>query len=97
MKIKTKSGFVCDVNPDIVKDWRFCKGLAKCDSGDESAVIQGITFAVPFLLGEDGERKLIEHVTDKNGLAPVQEITKEFREIITLMGKEVKKSQSSPS
>ena len=55
MKIKTKSGFVCDVNPDLAKDWRFCKGLAKLDSGDESQVIQGITFLVPFLLGDDGE------------------------------------------
>ena len=97
MKIKTKSGFVCEVNPDIVKDWRFCKALAKCDSGDESSVIQGITFAVPFLLGEAGERKLIEHVTDENGIAPVKEISTEFKEIITLMGKEVKKSQSLPS
>lgn len=95
MKIKTKSGFVCDVNPERAKDWRFCKALAKCDSEDESSIIQGITFVVPFLLGENGEKKLMEHVTNKDGIAPVPEIIKEFKNILEKMGEETKKLQSS--
>ncbi len=95
MKIKTKSGFVCDVNPERAKDWRFCKALAKCDSEDESSIIQGITFVVPFLLGEDGEKKLMEHVTNDDGIAPVPEIIKEFKNILEKMGEETKKLQSS--
>ena len=95
MKIKTKSGFVCDVNPERAKDWRFCKALAKCDSEDESSIIQGITFVVPFLLGEDGEKKLMEHVTNEDGIAPVPEIIKEFKNILEKMGEETKKLQSS--
>ena len=47
MKIQTKSGFVCEVDEAKVTDWRFCKALAKCDSGDESAMIQGVTYVVP--------------------------------------------------
>lgn len=96
MKITTKSGFVCNVNKDRAKDWRFCKALAKCDSEDESQVIQGITFVVPFLLGEDGEERLIKHVTNKEGVAPVDVMLLEFKEILQAMGDEVKKSQSSP-
>lgn len=95
MKITTKSGFVCNVNEDRAKDWRFCKALAKCDSEDESQIIQGITYVVPFLLGKEGEEKLIEHVTNKDGIAPVDQILSEFKEILQLMGEETKKSQSS--
>ena len=95
MKIQTKSGFVCEVNEEKVKDWRFCKNLAKCDSGDESAMIQGVTFVVPFLLGDDGEAALIKHVTDDAGISSTEKIIEEFKEIMTHLGESAKKSQSS--
>ena len=95
MKIQTKSGFVCEVNENKVKDWRFCKNLAKCDSGDESSIIQGLTFVIPFLLGEDGEEALMKHVTDKSGIVSTERVIDEFKEIMTLMGESSKKSPSS--
>ena len=95
MKIKTKSGFVCDVNPEKAKDWRFCRALAKCDSDDESEIIQGLSFVLPFFMGKEGEEKLIQHVTNKDGIAPVTEMIKEFKNILTKMGEEIKKSQPS--
>lgn len=95
MKVKTKSGFVCDVNAEKAKDWRFCKALAKCDSEDESDIIKGITFVVPFLLGEKGESSLMDHVTNKDGIAPVTDIIKEFKEILEQIGEETKKLQPS--
>lgn len=95
MIVKTKSGFTWDVNEEKIKDWRFCKSLAKCDSNDESTIIQGITFVVPFLMGEDGEEALAEHVKDKQGIIPTEKIVSEFKEIITQLGAEAKKSKSS--
>lgn len=95
MNIKTKSGFSCKVNEARAKDWRFAKGLADCDSGDESRILKGMTFVVPFLLGEKGEEALIKHVTNKNGIAPTDLIMSEFKEILSLMGEETKKSLSS--
>ena len=95
MEIKTKSGFVCEVNENKAKDWRFCKNLAKCDMDDESSVIQGISFVVPFLLGKDGEEALINHVIDEEGIASTQRILEEFKEIMNLMSESIKKSQSS--
>ena len=95
MKIKTKSGFTCEVNEDKVKDWRFCKNLAKCDSGDESAMLQGITFVVPFLLGPEGEDALLSHITDKNGLASTEKVIAEFKDIMGQIGEASKKSQPS--
>ena len=93
MKIKTKSGFVCDVDETKVKDWRFAKNLAKCDA--EPTMVQGMTFVVPFLLGEDGENALMEHVKEKDGTIPTPKMIAEFKEILDLIGAEAKKSESS--
>ena len=95
MDVKTKSGFKCKVNEKKMKDWRFVKALAKCDSGEEASVIEGLSFVVPFLLGEEGEEKLLNHVMDEDGVASSTKIIKEFKEILSLVGSEIKKSQSS--
>lgn len=95
MKVKTTSGFKCNVNENKVKDWRFVKALAKCDSKNDSQILEGLSFVVPFLLGEDGEEALIQHVADKDGIASADLIIGELREILVLAGEELKKSQSS--
>lgn len=95
MKVQTKSGFAWDVDEEKAKDWRFGKHLAMCDSGNYSEVLKGITFCVPFLLGEDGEEALVKHVIDKKGHASSEKVIKEFNEIMTLIGEDVKKSESS--
>jgi hypothetical protein len=95
MDVKTRSGFECKVNERKLKDWRFAKALAKCDSGDESKVLDGLTFVVPFLLGEDGEESLMKHVEDADGIVSTESVISEIRNIIELVGEEIKKSQSS--
>jgi hypothetical protein len=95
MDVKTRSGFACKVNERKLKDWRFAKALAKCDSGDESKVLDGLTFVVPFLLGEDGEKSLMKHVEDADGIVSTETVISEIRNIIELVGEEIKKSQSS--
>lgn len=95
MKIKTKTGFFCEVNEKKVQDWRFTKALAKCDSKDESTMLEGLSYVVPFLLGEDGEAALINHIEDEDGIASTVDMMNEFKDIITKVGKELKKLQSS--
>lgn len=93
MKVQTKSGFVCDVDINKAKDWRFVKALAMFD--DNATVINGMAVAVPFLLGEKGEKALMEHVKTKEGNYPADVMLREFREIMDNVGSEAKKSQSS--
>lgn len=95
MEIHTMSGFVCKVNEKRAKDWRYVKALAEWDSGDESRALKGVTAAIPLLLGKEGEQELMNHVADENGLIDSETIIAEFKEIVLLMGEEVKKSQSS--
>lgn len=93
MKIKTKSGFVIDIDVKRAKDWRFTKLLSKW-SKDENG-FEAMTDAITFLLGEDGENALMEHVKDDDGMIPAEKIISEFKEIMTLMGEKVKKSGHS--
>lgn len=95
MEIHTTSGFVCKVNEKRAKDWRYVKALAEWDSGDESRALKGVTAAIPLLLGKEGEQELMNHVADENGLIDSETMIAEFKEIVLLMGEEVKKSQSS--
>lgn len=97
MKVKTKSGFACEVNENKIKDWRFIKGLAKCDSSDESAQLEGITFVIPFLFGEKGEDALMKHLADKDGVVSTADVINEFKEVLIQLrdgasSKETKKS-----
>lgn len=94
MEIQTTSGFVCNINEKKATDWRFAKALADCDSGDNSRILRGMTEAVPFLLGEY-EQKLMEHVTDEDGVADSEKMMSEFNEIVAIIGIEAKKSQPS--
>ena len=93
IKVKTKSGFVIDVDENRAKDWRFTKALAKWES-DETALV-GLSFCLSFLLGDEGEASLMEYVTEKDGSIPTEKMISEFREILELLGEEVKKSASS--
>lgn len=95
MEIHTMSGFVCNVNEKKAKDWRFIKAMADWDSGDESKALKGVTAALPLLLGKEGEQKLLEHVSDEDGIADTELMMSEFKEIVVLMGEETKKSQTS--
>lgn len=95
MEIHTMSGFVCNINEKKAKDWRFIKAMADWDSGDESRALKGVTAALPLLLGKEGEQKLLEHVSDEDGIADIELMMSEFKEIVVLMGEETKKSQTS--
>ena len=93
VKIKTKSGFVIEINESRAKAWRCTKALAQWEN--EETVSQGLSTCLPFLLGDDGEKALMEHVKEKDGSIPAEKMINEFREILELLGEKVKKSGSS--
>ena len=97
MKVKTKSGFECNVNERRLKDWRYIKAAAKLKEGNEEAAISALTFAVPFLLGEDGEAALMSHIEDDEGIADSERLLAEYTEITQIVGEKIKKSLSSLS
>lgn len=95
MKIKTKSGFECEINERKFSDWRYLEASTKVNSTDTKAILDGIVFLVPFILGEDGKNALMNHLKDDDGIVETASILAEFREIEDLVGKKVKKSKPS--
>ena len=85
-KITTSTGFKCDVNENVLKDWRFVKALALMASEDETDIVTGATESVTLLLGKKGEQELCRHV-EKDGYAPVEDIMSEVKEILSKIGK----------
>ena len=97
MKIQTKSGFVCEVNEKIVADWDFLDVLCDCESENDSIKIRASRDAVKMLLGKEGAAALADHVKGKDGIKSSAKVFEEFKEIMTLLGEETKKLQSSQS
>ena len=96
MKIKTKNGFECNINERRLKDWRYVKAAAKINNGNNEAdILEAVTFAVPFLLGDE-EEKLMAFV-EEDGAIDSEKLLAEFLQITQIAGEKVKKSQSSSS
>ena len=95
MKIKTKSGFVIDVDDKKAADWEFVEALVDCESPDGSKRMIGTVNAIKILLGEKGAAALADHVKDENGVKNIGLMYSEFVEIMTLIGEKTKKSSSS--
>ena len=96
MKIKTKSGFVFDVDEKKAADWEFVNALVDCESPDDSVRVTASRNAMKFLLGAEGCAALAEHVKDENGVKSIGRMLPEFKEIMELIGEKSKKAASSP-
>lgn len=96
MKIKTKSGFVCDVDERMAADWDFVDALVDCESPDPTLRVIATRNCIKMLLGKEGAAALAEHVKDEHGVKNIATMLFEFKEIMTLIGEKQKKSSSSP-
>jgi len=95
MKVKTKSGFECEVNEHKFEDWRYVEAAVKINGTNPKEILEGIVFVVPFVLGEEGKEALMNHLADNNGIVSSASVLAEFREVEDLVGKKLKKSKPS--
>lgn len=99
MEVKTKSGFKCKINENMLKDWRYVSmsaNLAKiAERNDEVSLITGLDEVITFLMGEENKNKLILHLADKDGICQSTVLIEEFKQITNALGEQIKKSASS--
>ena len=95
VKVQTKSGFVWNVDEKKAADWDFVNALVDCEDDDNSKRVKASRDVIIFLLGKDGAAALADHVKDKHGIKSIALMLTEFREILTMLGEESKKSDSS--
>ena len=95
VKVQTKSGFVWNVDENIVADWDFFDLLCDAEDSDKMVALKASRDAVKMLLGKDGAAALAEHVKDDKGRKSSEKVFKEFKEIMNLIGENSKKSEPS--
>lgn len=83
--VTTASGFECDVNPNITKDYRFIKLMRNVMSDDQNEQFKALIDSISFLLGSEGEEAITKHVMDEDGIADIELINKEVTEIFAAL------------
>lgn len=82
VKIVTESGFECEINENSLRDWRFVHALRDMSHKDAVVKMQGVYNMVLLILGEEGEKRLSEHVADDTGFIDAGKMAKEVNEIV---------------
>lgn len=84
-KIKTESGFICEINPLLLDDMELIDSLAEIE---ENPLV--LPKVIVKLLGSDLKKKLYDHVRAKDGRVPVEAISKELADIFSKAGSDLK-------
>lgn len=97
IKVKTSSGYVAKIDPEVLDDWDFMSAIAEADSKDSGKALRAQIYICKAMLGEEGEERLVEHLKKKNGgkKAKATDVMNEVIEIFSLI-KESKNSETSP-
>jgi len=77
--IETDSGFVCDIDPDCMDDMEVLELVVRIDKGDTTAYPE----YAEKILGEDGKRRLYDHLRGSTGRVPVSATMDELSDIIS--------------
>lgn len=82
MQIKTKSGFKCEINDNVLEDWRFTKAVARAHSEDDNERMIAAVDLVSLIL-RDNENDYYKFVEKKNnGIVTEDTVTKDLQSII---------------
>ena len=83
VKVKTNSGFECEIDTRIVKDWKFVKAIQKTTSDDPQVQMAGSYEVVHLFLGDTNENALIKHIESLNdGYCPMDVLDQEVKEML---------------
>ena len=86
MQIKTKSGFCCEIDPDVLNNMELLDTLADLQGGNKLAYPQ----VCLLVLGKETRAKLYDHLRNKEGRVPVQDVDRELTEIMEALGEPAK-------
>lgn len=96
VKIKTESGFKCEVDDRVATNWRTLEHLKDISSGDNGKILFGTFNLAESILGKDGLDALVKWIEDRNeGYASVDNVSAEITEILNKLSNG-KNSKSSP-
>lgn len=87
-KIKTKSGFECEVDSEVMDDADILDLLVEADDGNELSMFK----AFKLFIGKEQYKKAKDFIRDENGKAKASALYTLLLEIFTSIGDEGKNS-----
>lgn len=96
MKVRTGSGFECEIPSGITQDFRFIKARQALKSDDPDVSNQAMLDMVSIVFcNEEEENRFLLHLADKDGRIPVSDVFGEIGEILAQAGEKNKKIKNS--
>ena len=86
MQITTKSGFACDIDPDVLNNMELVDALAEVQSGN-SLAYSAVCLQI---LGRETRARLYAQLRNEAGRVPPQDVDRELTEIMQALGKPAK-------
>lgn len=80
--VTTSSGFVCEINEDALDDMEVIDSIVSIDGGD----ISGYPVLIRKVLGDDGKKKLYDHLRTPDGRVPREAFGAEISDIFNALG-----------
>lgn len=82
MKVKTTTGFECEIDTAAMNDMEVLDLVVRIDEGDALAYSPFLTK----LLGKENKARLYDHVRAEDGRVPIEAVATEVGEILELAG-----------
>lgn len=96
MKVKTSSGFACDIPEGLANDFRFLKAHRALKSDDRNKSDQAAVDLVSIVFCDEAtEERFFEHLADEHGRVPIATVYQELGEILTQAAGKSKKVKNS--
>lgn len=86
--VTTKSGFQFETSENLGDNMELLEALAEMDAGN----ILAMSRICKIVLGEDGKKKLYDHLRTEDGRVPVGDAVNAIKEIFEAAGKKEKNS-----
>lgn len=96
MKIKTKSGFTCNISDHLMNDYRFLKAHRALSSTDAKKSVQAVVDLVSIVFNDETEEeRFLQHLADEEGRVPTEKVYQELGEILVAAGEKNKSVKNS--
>ena len=88
IKVKTKSGFEAEIDENVINNMELVDALEDVSDSNPLAISK----VCKLILGEKTRKKLYDHIRNKDGRVPIEDISKEIMDIFEAFGDKGKNS-----
>lgn len=86
MNITTKSGFCCEIDPEVLNNMELVDALAEMQTGNSLAY----PTVCLLILGKETRTRLYNHLRNEAGRVPPADVDRELTEIMNALGQPAK-------